>query len=55
MPLKKSYAFVIYEHAESTKLAIENLQSQVITVNQTPICFYLFPVDKGILYYICHG
>ena len=50
MPKKKSYAFVIYDNVESTKLAIQSLQSQVITVNQTPIWFYLFPVDKGILY-----
>ena len=49
MPKKKSYAFVIYEDKQSTIRAIENLQAQVITENQTPICFYMFPVDKGKL------
>ena len=47
MPKKKSYAFVIYEEKESSLKAIEKLQAQVITENQTPICFYMFPVDRG--------
>jgi alkylated DNA repair protein alkB homolog 8 len=47
MQKKKSYAFIIYEDKNSTKLAIENLQSKIINTNsQTPICFYLFAVDK---------
>lgn len=47
MPKAKSYSFVIYQDSESTSRAVQELQSQVITTNQTPICFYLFPVDKG--------
>ena len=27
--------------------AISHLQAQVVTVNQTPVCFNLFPVDRG--------
>ncbi len=51
MPKKKSYSFIIYECENSTKQAIENLQSEIITSNQTPILFYLFPVDRGKVYY----
>ena len=47
MQKKKSYAFVIYEEKNSAQLAANTLQSKVITCNQTPICFYIFPVDKG--------
>lgn len=47
MPKKKSYAFIIYENENSTNQAICDLQSQIITCNQTPILFYLFPVDRG--------
>ena len=46
MPKNKSYSFAIYQNPDSTTRAIETLQAQVITTNQTPICFYLFPVDK---------
>lgn len=49
MPAKKSYAFVIFEEPLATEKAIASLQSKVITSNQTPICFYLFPVDRGSL------
>lgn len=54
MPMKKSYAFVIYEDTASTKLAIQNLQSQIITENQTPIVYYLFPVDRRNTIYILY-
>ena len=47
MPKKKPYSFIIYENKESTRNAIQCLQNQIITTNQTPIFFYLFPVDKG--------
>lgn len=47
MQKKKSYAFVIYEDKNSASLAMNTLQTKVITCNQTPICFYIFPVDKG--------
>jgi RNA recognition motif-containing protein len=47
MQKKKPYSFIIYENPESSIKAIESLQGQVITTNQTPICFYLFTVDKG--------
>ncbi len=47
MPKKRSYAFIIYENESSTNQAIENLQSKIITCNQTPILFYLFQVDRG--------
>lgn len=46
MQKRKSYAFIIYENKESPRLAIESLQSKVIACNQTPICFYIFPVNK---------
>lgn len=52
MPKKKSYSFVLFEDKQSTSLAIEKLQGQVITTNQTPICFYLFPVDRGFKKFI---
>lgn len=48
MQKKKPYSFIIYEEPISTEQAINQLQSQIITTNnQTSICFYLFPVDKG--------
>lgn len=48
MPKKKSYSFVIFDEPRSTDQAIKHLQSQMITTNnQTSLCFYLFPVDKG--------
>ena len=48
MQKKKSYAFIIYEEKSSARLATESLQAKMITCNQTPICFYIFPVDRGI-------
>lgn len=47
MPKKKSYAFVIYENKQASLNAIKTLQAQVFTQNQTPICFYMFNVDRG--------
>lgn len=48
MQKKRSYSFIIYEEPSSTEKAINQLQSQLITTsNQTSVCFYLFPVDKG--------
>lgn len=47
MQPKRSYSFVIFEDKNSTNIAIQDLQSKTITCNQSPICFYLFPVNKG--------
>ena len=47
MGAKKPYSFVIFEEPQSTLKAINELQGKVITCNQTPICFYLFAVDRG--------
>ena len=47
MPARRSYAYVIYQDPLSSLDAISHLQAQVVTVNQTPVCFYLFPVDRG--------
>lgn len=52
MPKKRSYAFVIYAEGEASSRAIQKLQGQVITRNQTPICFYMFNVDRGKIIYI---
>lgn len=46
MQKKKSYSFVIYENQSSARQAINKLQATEITKNQTPILFYIFPVDK---------
>lgn len=47
MESKKSYSFIIFEQTESTAKAIEDLQEKEIECkSQTPIHFYLFPVDK---------
>ena len=49
MQIKKSYSFIIYEDPISAQKAIDALQSKVITTtNQNSICYYLFPVDKGL-------
>lgn len=49
MQRKKPYSFVIYEEKQSAMLAVEKLQATEITKNQTPIFFYIFPVDKGFI------
>jgi len=54
MQKKKPYSFVIFESESSVRDAIEQLQATQITTNQTPIMFYLLPVDIGsflITYY----
>jgi hypothetical protein len=47
MQRKKPYSFVIYEDKLAAMLATEKLQATEITRNQTPIFFYIFPVNKG--------
>ncbi len=49
MQKKKSYSFIVYENENSTQTAIECLQGKTIETSdsQTPMCYYLFSVDKG--------
>ena len=47
MQKKKSYSFVIYEDETAASLATSSLHNSEITQNQTPIFFYIFPVDRG--------
>lgn len=46
MQKKKSYSFVIYEDETAASLATSSLHNSEITQNQTPIFFYIFPVDR---------
>ena len=49
MQKKKPYSFIIYENEYSVKNAIDSLQGKIIEINdsQTPMCYYLLPVDGG--------
>ncbi len=47
MPKRKSHAFIVFDSESSADKAISELQFQEITSNQTPILYYLFPVDRG--------
>ena len=51
MEKKKPYSFIIFENESSTQHAIECLQGKTINDGDslTPMCFYLFPVNKGNL------
>lgn len=49
MQKKKSYSFIIYKQKSAAALAVKSLQATEITKNQTPILFYMFPVDRGLL------
>lgn len=51
MQKKKPYSFVIYENEVSSQRAINALQGKTIEIadSQTPMCYYLFYVDKGYL------
>ena len=47
MEPKKSYCFLVYENKESIEKAINELQGREINwPSQTPICYYLMPVDR---------
>lgn len=53
MPKKRPYIFVIYEEEISPELAIQDLQSKKVTIDQKPFVFYLFSVNTGqLLIYI---
>ena len=53
MPKKRPYIFVIYEEEISSELAIQDLQSKKVTIDQKPFVFYLFSVNTGqLLIYI---
>ncbi len=47
IPPKRPYVFVIYEEEISSELAIKDLQSKKVTIDQKPFVFYLFPVNTG--------